>query len=137
MKLKTKLWLPIISLITLAAGQDINVPQTTSSSPYNYDTSYNSPSSTNSPNLDINPYNPYSTQDTRFGSPYGQNDPFATRDPYGSVGKDDPYASRERGEYGPYDNDQFGNRGRTPWRNNIFGGGNKQFDSHSSIIREA
>lgn len=138
MRLKTKLWLPIIfSLLNRVAGQDINVVQDTSSSPYNYDTGYNSPQSTINPNLDINQYNPYSTQDPRFGSPYGQNDPYATRDPYGPVGKDDPYGSKERGEYGPYDNDQFGNRGRTQWRNNVFGGGRTQLDSHSTIIREA
>lgn len=146
MRLKTTSWsTSILLVITVVAGQDINAPQVTPSSPLNYDTAYNNPPSTPNPNLDVNPYNPYSTQDPRYGSndpnvvndPYGQNDPYGRREPYGPVGKDDPYSNRDRGQYGPYDNDQFDNRGRTPWRNNIFGGGRTQFDVHNSIIREA
>lgn len=146
MRQKTELWKTIIVLIiNFAAGQDLNLPHSTPNSPNNYDTAYNNPSSTPNTNLDVNPYNPYSTPDSRYGTfdqngqndPYGQNNPYNKQDPYGSIGKQDPYGDRNQNEYGQFDNNQFGNRGRTPWKNNIFGGDRSQFDVHSSIIRDA
>lgn len=127
MRLKRTLW-PMSILVTLVVGQEINIPQTNPDSSFSFDTPYN-PSSTANPNLNVNPYNPYSTQEPR----YGVNDPNVPVDPYG---QNDPYGS-SRGEYGPYNNDQYSNNGRTPWRNNVYDGGRTPYDTHSSIIREA
>lgn len=151
MRLKTTLCPTIFfGIVAFINGQDVTVPasQAAPGSPFNYDPNLN-PTSSPAPNLDVNPYNAFSTQEPRYGSfdqnapinPYGQNDPYNRQDqygnrqdPYGPVGKDDPYG---RGNT-PYGSDPFQNRG-TPWRNNVYGGGGgrNQFDAHSSVIKEA